>query len=656
MSFNGMNFSYASDIRIGQNQISALYFGNKRIWPRDPEEIYLVLTSEEDDNDFYFFARTSEWALDIEVSYNDGKTWETFTSSIGSSSGSGTYIGTLDTGERMCIRGLNNTYADIDTNANKYCGFRSDGKFKASGNIMGLIYGKNSDIYGYAFPENTSQNFAGLFDHSKITDISRLKFPAITLTPYCYGAMFNHCTELVDLNINMLPATTLAPNCYITMFGDCTNLQEAPILPATILVERCYNHMFVNCSKIDYIKMLATNISATDCLAGWVANVAPTGIFIKDYYMTSIPVNSTSGIPVGWIYEEENVPDFSAIKLTIQSQEANNTITYSGSDIDSLYYKIGDTIGEFQKFPSAGVTINANEKIILQAELSTVLGTFTSTGNFIVYGNIQSLNNFGSSLACTGGLFSGCTGLTDARYLILPQTTVPAKGYNRMFRQCSSLVTAPKIEATQFNSNSLQNMFQQCTNLTTIRPFTINNNASNVCRYMFHGCSSLVMVPEITINVADKQSCQYMFMSCTSLIDASRIKMPTDIRDQNACQSMFNGCENLKNVPELPATTLTRQCYSGMFANCTSLTTAPKLPATTLADYCYYQMFYYCNNLNSITCLATDISALHCTTLWVQDVANSGTFVKDPNMNSWVVDSVNGIPTGWTVTDYVSNS
>lgn len=35
-------------------------------------------------------------------------------------------------------------------------------------------------------------------------------------------------------------------------------------------------------------------------------------------------------------------------------------------------------------------------------------------------------------------------------------------------------------------------------------------------------------------------------------------------------------------------------CYSEMFYNCTSLTTVPELPATTLAKNCYYFMFSDC--------------------------------------------------------------
>ena len=62
-------------------------------------------------------------------------------------------------------------------------------------------------------------------------------------------------------------------------------------------------------------------------------------------------------------------------------------------------------------------------------------------------------------------------------------------------------------------------------------------------------------------------------------------------------------------------------------------------------------MFKDCTNLNYIKCLATDISATGCTTDWVSGVAATGTFVKDPSMSSWTVDSVSGIPTGWTVVD-----
>jgi hypothetical protein len=85
-----------------------------------------------------------------------------------------------------------------------------------------------------------------------------------------------------------------------------------------------------------------------------------------------------------------------------------------------------------------------------------------------------------------------------------------------------------------------------------------------------------------------------------------------------------------------------------MFPNCTSLVTAPELPATTLTPHCYEHMFNGCNKINYIKMRATDISASNCLTNWVYNVANNGTFIKHPNMNS-LSTGKNGIPNGWSV-------
>jgi hypothetical protein len=61
-------------------------------------------------------------------------------------------------------------------------------------------------------------------------------------------------------------------------------------------------------------------------------------------------------------------------------------------------------------------------------------------------------------------------------------------------------------------------------------------------------------------------------------------------------------------------------------------------------------MFLACSNLNSITCLATDISASNCTKDWVLGVAANGTFTKAASMTSWA-SGFNGIPNNWTVVD-----
>lgn len=49
--------------------------------------------------------------------------------------------------------------------------------------------------------------------------------------------------------------------------------------------------------------MLATNISADNCLNGWVSDVASNGTFIKHPDMTTLP-SGVSGIPEGWTVED----------------------------------------------------------------------------------------------------------------------------------------------------------------------------------------------------------------------------------------------------------------------------------------------------------------------------------------------------------------
>lgn len=123
------------------------------------------------------------------------------------------------------------------------------------------------------------------------------ELPATTLADNCYNSMFEGCTSLTTAP--ELPATTLNAYCYSYMFYGCISLTTAPELPATTLEGHCYYYMFYGCTKLNYIKMLATGISATNCLIDWVYGVASTGNFVKHPDMNSLP-KGTSGIPSGW--------------------------------------------------------------------------------------------------------------------------------------------------------------------------------------------------------------------------------------------------------------------------------------------------------------------------------------------------------------------
>ena len=121
--------------------------------------------------------------------------------------------------------------------------------------------------------------------------------PATSLAPYCYSNMFYGCTGLNT--VPKLPATTLASDCYSNMFMGCTNLNVAPDLPAASLAPYCYYYMFYGCTNLNSVTMLATDVSAYDCLSEWLDGVSATGTFTKAAEMKSLPEGS-SGIPAGW--------------------------------------------------------------------------------------------------------------------------------------------------------------------------------------------------------------------------------------------------------------------------------------------------------------------------------------------------------------------
>ena len=150
-------------------------------------------------------------------------------------------------------------------------------------------------------PELPATNLAGgcyegmFYGCTSLTQAPEL--PATTIAYYCYSQMFYGCTSLTQAP--ELPATTLFQSCYSSMFGRCTSLTQAPELPATNLAEWCYYGMFNGCTNLNYIKMMATDISASNCLNNWVKGVSSTGTFVKNKDATW-DVTGTSGIPESW--------------------------------------------------------------------------------------------------------------------------------------------------------------------------------------------------------------------------------------------------------------------------------------------------------------------------------------------------------------------
>ena len=80
-----------------------------------------------------------------------------------------------------------------------------------------------------------------------------------------------------------------------------------------------------------------------------------------------------------------------------------------------------------------------------------------------------------------------------------------------------------------------------------------------------------------------------MFHNCTSLTTAPTFRVEGTA--EKCCYNMFRKCSNLSDVSgiELPAMTLTLDCYRELLRECSKVKTSPVLPAKTLVKECYKQ-------------------------------------------------------------------
>ena len=118
---------------------------------------------------------------------------------------------------------------------------------------------------------------------------------------------------------------------------------------------------------------------------------------------------------------------------------------------------------------------------------------------------------------------------------------------------------------------------------------------------------------------------------------------------------MFQYCQSLTKAPNLPATTIQGNCYNSMFKNCTSLTSVPIWDENVdiTGGWIGTNMFYGCSSLKYIVAPTLSSWSTSIFSSWLRSVSSSGTFIKSPSMTS-LPGGVSGIPTGWSVEDYVN--
>ena len=420
------------------------------------------------------------------------------------------------------------------------------------------------------------------------------------------------------------------------------------------------NSSFVICK----IKMPATDLpDATSVTASlesggntiWEGNVSSTvngtGVvskldFVIPFEGGTVTLSSAS-LSLEWV-DALDAPQSEDFELSPKTLAANNYYTVDRSTFSFDGFRIKGTVNNTTitfnyNYANDGIeysfdeglswtsytvpfTLNAEEEVCIRGNRTNyknvpnnedAYGTpgnkpiFTSNQKVYISGNIMSLladkNNLVAS-AFHGAFSKGSS--TAVNYididpdkdLILPSTTLQSNCYQQMFRNCTSLTRTPTFRAESVAYRCCYNMFRQCSNLE----------------------------------------------------DASEIELPATTAATDCYRELFRQCTKLATIAQdlLPATTLAQGCYQQMFQG-TKIVTAPDLPAAELVQDCYSEMFSGCKALQSITCLATSISASNCLNKWMNEVESGGTFTKATGVE-WP-SGISGIPSGWEVVNYVQN-
>ena len=156
----------------------------------------------------------------------------------------------------------------------------------------------------------------------------------------------------------------------------------------------------------------------------------------------------------------------------------------------------------------------------------------------------------------------------------------------------------------------------------------------------------LTSLPDLPATTLKKYCYSEMFCDYEGLFPS--IELPATTLAEGCYKDMFVNSKIIM-APELPATILAEKCYENMFYYCEDLIYVPFLPATDLATRCYCLMFDCCYKLKRLNVAFTEWrDDIQATSSWVNGVNATGTFICNKALDTSTRDR-NRCPYNWTV-------
>ena len=419
-------------------------------------------------------------------------------------------------------------------------------------------------------------------------------------------------TEILSgqLNTNVVPICGVMPvNNQFPIDGTAITVDPLELNPVTI--KEKFDEIEDNMELVEVSALIGNTTSAV--ITGVVL-----GIYNSNKIQTFPTIQYDSGISTISIPDSPIVEEYIIIykkkleELSDEDEEAldweevNVPLTFTGLDdvntikltkigninqatIDGLQYKLDD--GEWNQYiPDTKLIINKDHSVSFKdtygnnfsQDRNSSYFNFIMTGRFNGSGNVMSLENFSESIK-GGNVFA------------------------RLFENCESLITAPKILCRTISSGGafFIRMFANCTNLKKAANIYLNIITWASCNEMYRGCKSLVIPPKVySTDTQGSDQFNGFLRECFSLkygVDFSSIATLGDSSFANC----YYGDYNLEMPGKIGVKSLRTQgnTFSQMYYACSKLKYGPELSEVTSqvisnpGTSTFYRMFQNCTNM-----------------------------------------------------------
>lgn len=211
-------------------------------------------------------------------------------------------------------------------------------------------------------------------------------------------------------------------------------------------------------------------ITVTATFEGFSASASVDAYQAPGYYYQYLTFRITSPGKIVWYSSNASSTYFKTIQYSLDNGATWTSITSANNTSNGFDVVAGDVV----KFKGTNTHLSGRVN-----SSSNYYTQFTNTtAGFIVEGNIMSLlysDNFAGNdtLPVTasgytfGGLFNGCTSMSDASNLILPADVLQPYCYRNLFSGCRLTTGVPKLPAMTLAEGCYTNMFISCQTLET---------------------------------------------------------------------------------------------------------------------------------------------------------------------------------------------